>query len=728
MNRRDLIRSAAALMAVSHGRASLAALRESPAAPVPPVARREPKTTIQLGRKRVDDYAWLRDPNYQAVLKDPAKLRADIRAHLEAENAYSDAVLSSTRSLQTTLIAEMRGRIQPDAQTAPEADGPWLYFSRYATDAEQPTYLRCPRTGGLEQVLLDVNALAQGKSFFHIEQAGHSPNHAYFAYSVDEAGSEYYRIGIRELASGRTLAEAPSNAEGHFAFSPDSKWLFWPARDERGRPHAVVRRPVHGGATDERIVYREPDEGLSVSVDVSSDRRFILITAKNQDTSETFFIPAADPTAAPRLMEPRRKGVLYRVDRWDNRFVILTNDDGAIDYRIMWADESGPSRAGWRDLVPHRPGHYIAGMVSSKGYLTRLERVDALDRIVVRARGNEKETILGFDEEAYALALERSLEFSSPLLRYVYQSPVTPPQWWDYDMATGRRTLVKQEEVPGYDPAQYVVKRIAAKADDGQQVPITAFMKRSTPLDGSAPLFLFGYGSYGLAIEPTFSSPNVCLVDRGWICATTHLRGGSEKGWGWFLDGRRFTKKNTFTDYIACAEHLCRIGYARPGRMLAYGRSAGGMLMGAVLNMRPDLWAGVLAGVPFVDVINTMSDATLPLTPPEWLEWGNPLTDAQAYDYMMSYSPYDNVRATAFPPVLATCGLTDPRVTYWEPAKWVAKLRANNAGRNPILLHINMTAGHRGAAGRYDALNDVALNHAFALWAMARRTDRAEAQ
>jgi oligopeptidase B len=725
VNRRDLLLSTAAIMVATGGCATLAAPGKTSAAPAPPVARREPKTTIQLGRKRVDDYAWLRDPNYQVVLKDPAKLRADIRAHLEAENAYSDAVLASTQSLQATLIAEMRSRIQPDADTAPKADGPWLYFSRYAAGAEEPTYLRTPREGGLEQVLLDANALARRKSFFHVEQAEHSPDHAYFAYAVDETGSEYYHIRIRELSSGRTLAEA-SDAAGQFVFSPDSKWLFWSARDERGRPHAIVRRPVHGGPEDEQIVCREPDEGLSMSVDVSSDRRFILITAKNQDTSETRLIRADEPTAAPRLLEPRRAGVLYRVDHWGDRFVILTNDDDAIDYKIMWADDADLSRDGWRQLIPHRPGHYIVDMALSEGYLARLERVDALDRIVVRPRGTEKESVLDFDEEAFALALERGLEFASPLLRYAYQSPVTPPQWWDHDMSTGRRTLVKQEKVPGYDPALYVVKRLSAGADDGEDVPITVLMKRGTPLDASAPLFLFGYGSYGLALEPVFSNANVCLIDRGWICATAHLRGGSDKGWGWFLDGRRFTKKNTFTDYIACAEHLCRLGYAKPGRILAYGRSAGGMLMGAVLNMRPDLWVGVLAGVPFVDVINTMSDVTLPLTPPEWLEWGNPLKDPKAYDYMMSYSPYDNVRPTAFPPVLATCGLTDPRVTYWEPAKWVAKLRTNNTGQNPILLHINMSAGHRGAQGRYDALKDAALNHAFAIWAMTRPADRIE--
>jgi oligopeptidase B len=477
---------------------------------------------------------------------------------------------------------------------------------------------------------------------------------------------------------------------------------------------------VAGGRADEQVVYQEPDEKLEVTVAVSRDGAFIIITSENQQTTEVRIVPASDPAAPPRLMQPRIDGMLYRVDRWDGRFLILTNADGAVDYKLCQAGDGDLSKAGWSELVPHRPGRYIADVAPFRDHLARLERADALDAIVLTPRGGGPEQTLRFEEEAYALALEPGFEFDTPVLRYAYQSPVTPPQRWDHDMASGKRTLARADKVPGYDPGLYVVRRLWAKARDGAEVPITAVMRRSTPTDGSAPLHLFGYGAYGYAIEPNFSNPNVCLLDRGWICATAHIRGGSEKGWGWFLDGRRFRKKNTFNDYIDCAEHLCAIGWARKGRILAYGRSAGGMLMGAVLNMRPDLWAGLLAGVPFVDVINTMSDVTLPLTPPEWPEWGDPLTDPAAYDYMMSYSPYDNVRPRAWPPVLATCGLTDPRVTYWEPAKWVARLRANNTGSNPIMLHANMGAGHKGEAGRYDALRDAALNHAFAIWAMAR--------
>jgi oligopeptidase B len=712
MNRRHLLLTAACL-------ALWAPKAFATGGPVPPVARREPKRTVQLGRTRIDDYAWMRDPNYQEVFKDPAKLRNDIRAHIEAENAYSSEVLASTSGLQAQLTAEMRARIQPDDETPPMADGPWVYVSRFLPGADHPVYLRRPRGGGAEEVLLDAGALAKGKAFFHIEHATHSPDHRLFAYTVDEKGSEFYRLVIIDLATGKAL-DGPVDAGGEFVFSPDSKWLFWLRLDPRGRTAAVMRRPVRGTSADDKVVHEEADEALDVSVRVSSDRQFILLASQNRQKDETWVISASNCTAPARVMQPRIDGLLYRVDRWDGRFVILTNADGAIDYKIVSVEGLDLSKARWRDLVPHRPGRFIVEMTPTRDHLARLERFDALDRIVIRSRASGEEKVLGFEEEAFALSLEPGYEYDADVLRYTYQSPVTPPQWWDQDMAGGGRTLVKRAGVPGYDPSLYVAKRLTAKASDGALIPITAVMKRGTPTNGTAPLLLFGYGAYGLAIEPVFSSPNVCLLDRGWICATAHIRGGSERGRQWFLDGRVFNKKNTFTDYIACAEHLCAIGYGKPKRILAYGRSAGGMLMGAVLNLRPDLWAGVLAGVPFVDVINTMSDTTLPLTPPEWAEWGNPLTDPKAYDYMAGYSPYDNVRPHAFPPVLATCGLTDPRVTYWEPAKWVARLRAANRGPNPILLHTNMGAGHKGAAGRYDALKDAALNHAFALWAMAR--------
>jgi oligopeptidase B len=692
-------------------------------APKPPAARRDPKVIEQLGRTRTDDYAWMKDDNWREVLRDPKVLRADIREHLEAENAYTAAMLAGTEALQAELFAEMKGRIKEDDSSVPAPDGPWDYYVRYEIGAEHPLHARRPRgQDGGEQVLLDEDALSKGKAFFQVGAASHSPDHRLYAWAADEQGSEYYAIRVKDLESGQTLDHVIDSAYGAFVFSPDSQWIFWIWRDANARPSKVFRRPARGG--DDVLVYEEADEGMFLGVGLASDRSHLIIHVGNQETTEISLIPAADPTAAPVVAEPRRVGVKYDLDHWSDRWVIRTNDDGAVDFKLMQSTAAIPSRATWTDFVPHEPGRYITGFAAYAGHLARLERVNANDRIVIMARGGETHEI-AFDEEAYALSLEGGLEYQTSVLRFVYQSPTTPRQWFDYDMDSRARTLRKTQEIPsGHDPARYVARRLYATAQDGAEVPITVLMLKDTPLDGSAPLLLYGYGSYGHAMEPAFSIRNLSLVDRGWIWAVAHIRGGSDKGWGWFLDGRKDKKTNTFTDFIACAEHLSASGYGKAGRMVAYGGSAGGMLMGAVVNLRPDLWSGIIAAVPFVDVLNTMSDTSLPLTPPEWPEWGNPLEDAAAYDKIASYSPYDQVAAKPYPPILATGGLSDPRVTYWEPQKWVARLRERTTGDAPILLKINMEAGHGGASGRFDFLKEIALDYAFAIWAQQRGWER----
>jgi len=521
---------------------------------------------------------------------------------------------------------------------------------------------------------------------------------------------------VKDLASGQEVGPPIESAYGDFCFSPDSQWLFWIWRDENARPSKVFRRPARGGT--DVLVYEEADEGMFLGVGTASDDSHVLIHVGNQETTELWLIPAADPKASPVVAEPRQVGVKYSLDHWTDRWVIRSNADGAVDFKLSISQAAVPAKATWRDWIAHEPGRYITGFAAFVGHLIRAERVNALDRLVVMARdGGEHE--VGFDEEAYALNLEGGFEYQTTIARFVYQSPTTPRQTFDYDLATRERTLRKTQEIPsGHDPARYVARRLYATAGDGEAVPITVLMLKDTPLDGSAPLLVYGYGSYGHAMEPSFSIRNLSLVDRGWIWATAHTRGGSDKGWGWFLDGRKEKKPNSFTDFIACAEHLVAEGYGAKGRVAAYGGSAGGMLMGAVANLRPDLWGAIIAAVPFVDVLNTMSDTTLPLTPPEWPEWGNPLEDAAAYDLIAGYSPYDQVSAQAYPPVLATGGLSDPRVTYWEPAKWVARLREFQAGEAPILLKINMEAGHGGASGRFDFLKEIALDYAFAVWAL----------
>ena len=689
--------------------------------PVPPVAKILPQRREQLGRVRSDDYAWMKDDNWRAVLRDPSAIKADVKAYLEAENLYCKAMLASTEALQTQMFQEMKGRIKEDDSSVPAPDGPFEYYVRYAPGAQHPVHARRPRGAESgEEILLDAEAESKGKPFFEVGGAEHSPDHALYAYAVDEQGSEVYRIHVKDLVSGQMLDGPVESSTGDFVFSPCGQWLFWIWRDAEGRPARLYRRPVRGGGADDVLVYEEADDGFFMGVGLTSSRAYIVLGLGNQETSEARLIPASDPTAEPVVLEPRTEGLRYDADHWGDRFVIRTNADGAVDFKLVSAEAADPSRATWRDLVAHRPGRFIVGLHAFKDFLVRLERVDANNRIVVRDRAGAEHAV-AFDEEAYALSLEGGYEYDTPVMRFVYQSPTTPRQWFDYDMAARERTLRKTQEIPsGHDPAAYVTRRLFALAPDGAKIPITVLMRKGTPLDGSAPLLLYGYGSYGAAMEPAFSIRNLSLVDRGWIWATAHVRGGSEKGWGWFLDGRREKKKNTFTDFIACAEHLTQEGYGRTGHIVAYGGSAGGMLMGAIANLRPDLWAGIIAAVPFVDVLNTMSDTDLPLTPPEWPEWGNPLEDAAAYDHIAAYSPYDNVAPRPYPAVLATGGLSDPRVTYWEPAKWAAKLRRCTTSGDPVLLKINMEAGHGGASGRFEFLKEIALDYAFAVWAVQR--------
>ena len=685
----------------------------------PPAARRDPVTTTQLGRSRTDDYAWIKDSNWRAVLRDPKALDAAIRAHLEAENAYTEAVLAPTKALQEQIFAEMKGRVKEDDSSLPAPDGPFDYYSRFETGGQHPLHCRKPRgADGPEQILLDEPKEAAGLAFYQVGSAQHSPDHSLYAYAVDAQGSEVYEIRVKDLATGEVLPGAAQSAAGDFCWSPDSAHLFWIWRYDEGRPSKVFRRPARGGAPDDVLVYQEADEGFFLGVGTTQSREFVVIACGNQETSEAHLIPAADPTVAPVVFSPRESGVRYEIEHWDSRFVVRTNAGGAIDFKLVWADPTATASPFWRDWISAQDGRLITGMMALKDHFVRLERVDALSRIVVVRRADLSEHVIDFEEEAYALSLEGGFEYDTTAVRFIYQSPTTPRRWFDYDLETRARALRKTQEIPsGHDPAQYITRRMDAVASDGALVPIFVLARRDTPLDGTAPLLLYGYGSYGHANEPSFSIRNLSLVDRGWVWATACVRGGSEKGWGWFLDGRKEKKTNTFTDFIACAEHMIAQKLCATDKIVAYGGSAGGMLMGAIANLRPELWAGIIAAVPFVDVLNTMSDLDLPLTPPEWPEWGDPITDPVAYDRIAGYSPYDNVTSQAYPAVLATGGLSDPRVTYWEPAKWAARLRAHTTSDAPILLKLNLDAGHGGASGRFEFLKEIALDYAFAIFA-----------
>ena len=682
----------------------------------PPEAARKPVTATLHGISRQDEYAWLKDADWQRVMRDPGTLDPGIRAYLEAENAYKDALLEPYADLREALYEEMRGRIEEDDSTVPAPDGGWLYYVRFVEGGEHPVHCRAPRDGAeAEQVLLDGNREADGESYFRIAACRHSPDHRRLAYASDVNGSERYRIFVRDIATGETVDGPIGDARGDLVWANDGETLFYTAIDDNHRPFQVRRHRI-GAAGDDAVVYEESDSGFFVGIDRSESGRFAMISAHDHTTSEVRLIDADAPDSEPRLVAARAAGVEYDVADRGDRLFIRTNDGGAVDFKIVTATLDAPERAGWIDWLAHEPGVYVRGQHVFAGHHVRLERAGGLPRIVITDLSSDAAHAIEFDEETYDLALLPGYEFDTRILRFVYSSMTTPAQTFDYDMRTRERRLRKTQQVPsGHDPGDYVTSRLTATGHDGANIPVSVLHRRSTPLDGSAPLLLYGYGAYGHSIPAAFSTNRLSLVDRGFVYAIAHIRGGADLGYGWYLGGKRENKPNSFADFIAAAERLIADGYTAKGRIAAHGGSAGGMLMGAVANLRPDLFASILAEVPFVDVLNTMCDADLPLTPPEWPEWGNPIEDAAAYRLIASYSPYDNVTAQAYPAIFATGGLTDPRVTYWEPAKWVARLRRLGAGDNPVLLHTNMEAGHGGASGRFHRLVEVAMVYAFAI-------------
>ncbi|MCA1298399.1 S9 family peptidase [Stappia indica] len=688
-----------------------------PAAPSEtPRAEKRPVTHEIHGIARTDDYAWLRADNWQEVMRQPETLDAGIRAYLEAENAHLEAGMADTAGLQDTLFAEMKGRIKEDDSSVPAPDGPYAYGIRYVTGGQHPKLVRCLREGGAETLMIDGDKEAEGKAYFRLGGAMHSPDHSRLAWAYDDKGSEYYTLLVRDLATGADLADRIPDTGGGGVWSACGRYLFYVRLDDNHRPSKLFRHEVGTDPAGDVLVYEEADPGFFMGVGQTQSARFILIDSHDHETSEVRVIPADDPTAEPRLIAPRETAVEYSVEDDGERFVILTNADGAEDFRVVTAPVDAPGRDNWQDLVPHREGRLILSVTVYAKHMVRLEREDGLPRIVVRRLADGLEHAIAFDEEAYSLGMSDGYEFNTNRIRFSYSSMTTPSQVFDYDMETRERVLRKTQEVPsGHDPADYVTRRLQVPAEDGETVPVTLLYRADTPLDGSAPCLLYGYGSYGISIPASFNTNCLSLVDRGFVYAIAHIRGGKDKGFRWYADGRRQAKANTFTDFVAAARYLAAERFTSADRIVAQGGSAGGMLMGAVVNMAPDAFGGIIAEVPFVDVLNTMLDDTLPLTPPEWPEWGNPIASEADYRTIAAYSPYDNIAERDYPPILALGGLTDPRVTYWEPAKWVARLRERRTNDAPLYLKTNMDAGHGGASGRFDRLKEVALVYAFAL-------------
>jgi oligopeptidase B len=684
-----------------------------------PVMPRRPHSFTTHGISVSDDYAWLKDANWQEVLRDPKLLEPDIRKALEAENDYAESLLGHTAALQATLVKEMRGRIKEDDSSVPSPDGRFAYFRKFREGGQHELFGRMPRDGGEESIVLDGDQLAQASDYFKFGGSRHSPDHRLVAWSADVNGSEYFSIRVREWDSGKDHDDLVEETDGGVVWSADSKSFFYVKLDDNHRPMQVFWHRLGISQADDVLIYEEQDPGWFTHLHESTSGRFCVIAGGDHETSEQRMIDLADPSAPPRLVAPRETGVQYSIaDRGDELF-ILTNADDAIDFKIVTAPLASPGRANWRDLIAHRKGVYILEHDLYAGHLVRLERANALPSVIIRDLTSSEEHAIAFDEAAYSLDTMGSYEFETTNLRFSYSSMTTPSEVYDYDMAKRTRTLRKRQEIPsGHNVADYVTTRIMAKSHDGAEVPISILHRRDFKRDGAAPLLLYGYGSYGMAMPASFNANRLSLVDRGFVYAIAHIRGGTDKGWSWYLDGKREKKTNTFDDFAACARALCDEKYTGTKRIVAHGGSAGGMLMGAVANRAGELFAGIVAEVPFVDVLNTMLDDTLPLTPPEWPEWGNPIESEKDFRTILSYSPYDNVAAKNYPAILAMAGLTDPRVTYWEPAKWIARLRATMTGGGPVVLRTNMGAGHGGASGRFNRLDEVAIAYAFALWSV----------
>jgi oligopeptidase B len=679
----------------------------------PPAAVKKPLTDTRHGISRTDDYAWLRADNWQDVFRDTSLLDPEIRAHLEAENAYQQAQMADTADLQKQLFAEMKGRIKEDDSSVPMQDGPYAYGTSYVIGGQHARHLRVRRGVGTEEIILDGDKEAAGHDYFRVAGVGHSPDHKRLLWSYDDSGSEFFTIKVRELSDGADLAETVSDTGGG-TWDGASKGFFYTRLDANHRPVAIHYHAI-GATGPDPLIYEEKDPGFFMDVGGSRLNDFIFIGINDHETTEYRILPANQPDAAPLLVAAREPGVQYDLNEGGDVFFILTNADGAKDFKIMEAPVTSPGKENWRETVPHDPGVLILSLMAFTDFLVRLERAEGLPRIVIRDRKSGEEHAIAFDEEAFSLGLGGSFEFDTDVIRFTYSSMTTPSQLYDYNMRTRQRTLLKTQEVPsGHDAGNYVTRRVMAAAHDGESVPVSLLYRKDTKLDGSAPCLLYGYGAYGISIPASFNTNCLSLVDRGFVYAIAHIRGGKDRGYRWYDDGKMAKKVNTFKDFIAAAEHLIQAGFTSTGRIVAHGGSAGGMLMGAAANMAPDLFAGIVAEVPFVDVLNTMLDDSLPLTPPEWPEWGNPIVSETDYKNIASYSPYDNVTAQNYPPILAVAGLTDPRVTYWEPAKWVAKLREMKTDANPALFKVHMTSGHGGASGRFSRLEEVAFSYAFA--------------
>jgi oligopeptidase B len=675
----------------------------------PPVAERRPHSFTVHGVTIEDPYAWIKDPGYPDVTD------ADVLAYIAAENAYFESVMAPHKPLTDRLYEEMKGRIKEDDSSVPQKDGDWLYWTSFETGGEYRKWWRKPVAGGDDVLILDEPALAEGKEYFRLGALTVSENGRYLAYAIDDNGSERFEVRVKDLESGDHLPEVIPGMLSEIVWTSDSTGFLYGLANEQWRTDNVRYHKLGTPVSDDVELFREADEGFRVGVSETSSRKWIVISSGDHVTSEVYLLPANDPLATPLLVSARQVGREYDVDEHDGTLFIHTNDVDP-NFRLCTASVDAPGE--WSELIPPSRHFYMTGVECFRDFFIVDGREDGLDQIEVRRYDTPLEAQrIAFPEASYDAGLGNNPEYDMQVLRVGYESMVTPGTEYDYDVATGQLTTLKVQEIPsGYDAGRYGTERLKITARDGTKVPVSIVYPKDFPRDGSGPLFLYAYGAYGYAIPPGFSTGRLSLLDRGFAYAIAHIRGGDDLGQQWYLDGKLEKRANTFNDFVDVAKGLIADGWTQAGRIAIAGRSAGGELMGAVVNSDPELWGAVIADVPFVDVLNTMLDADLPLTPGEWPEWGNPIEDKAAFDLIRGYSPYDQVKPQAYPPMFISGGLNDPRVTYWEPTKWAARLRATKTDDNVLLLKTNMGAGHGGKSGRFESLREAAEEHAFVLW------------
>ena len=682
----------------------------------PPVAGRRSHTVTHHGVTIEDPWHWLRDPGYPTVEDE------DVLAYLRAENEYFEATMGPHQVLIDTLFEEIKGRQQPDLSSVPWKRGEWYYQWSYEEGSQYRVWSRWPsgdadaREGptGNAQAILDEPQLAQKHEYFRLGSMSVSNGGWLLAYSTDTDGSERYRMVVKDLGTGEMLGDEIEGTIGNAVWAADDEAFFYTVLDDNWRPWQVRRHRLGGPVDGDVVVYEETDPGFFVGLSITSSREYVVIGAGDHVTSEVRLISASEPDGTPVLVSERRTGHEYSVDHQGERFVIRTNDTHK-NTRLATAPVAEPGEGSWETLVEASDERYITGFKAFGDFIAVEERIGGLDQIRL-IDGDGDSTYIAFPEPAYTVCMETNLEFQTDMLRLEYTSMVTPSTVYDYHVDTKELEVRKVQQIPsGYEAEVYVTERVTAVARDGAEVPVSVVRRRDAAVDGSASVYLYGYGAYGHAVPPSFSTTRLSLLDRGFIFAIAHIRGGDDLGYHWYEAGKLHQRTNTFNDFVDVARHLVEMGYAAEGRIAIAGGSAGGQLMGAAVNQAPELWGAVAAHVPFVDALNTMLDDTLPLTPIEWPEWGNPIEDREAFQYIRSYSPYDQLKERAYPPMLVTAGLNDPRVTYWEPAKYVAKVRSLKTDANALLLKTNMGAGHGGKSGRYDRLYEVAEEYAFIL-------------